>query len=178
MLGNVSYKKLLSKNTLKTIYFSSIYPHLLYSISSWGSVPLSRMNHLMMLQKRAIRIISNVNAREHTTNLFYKLHLLKLPEIYKLRLIIIMYKINKGTWIGNLNLTKVDSIHNYKTRLSVNQNFSLPAIRTNLGKNHLVLWDPKHGPIFQMKSKFCHQIYLKKLYLNLCLKHTKTEMIE
>ena len=166
-------KKLLSKNTLKTIYFSSIYPHLLYSISSWGSVPLSRMNHLMMLQKRAIRIISNVNAREHTTNLFYKLHLLKLPEIYKLRLIIIMYKINKGTWIGNLNLTKVDSIHNYKTRLSVNQNFSLPAIRTNLGKKSFSFMGPQAWSNISNEVKILPPNLFKKTVLKSMLETYK-----
>ena len=81
-----------------------------------------------------------------------------------------MYKINKGTWIGNLNLTKVDSIHNYQTRLSVNQNFSLPVIRTNLGKNSFSFMGP------QAWSSISNEI--KNLPLNLFKQTVFKTMLE
>ena len=54
-----------------------------------------------------------------------------------------MYKINNGSWIGDVNIQKIDSIHNYDTRLSHNQNFCLPSIRTNAGKSSFLYTGPK-----------------------------------
>ena len=136
-------RKFSNDNTLKRIYHATIYPQLRYCISCWGGVPLSRRNHLIILQKRAIRIISKAHRLDHTTSLFKQQNLLKIPEIYTLSISIIMYKINNGSWIGNLNMQKLDSTHSYGTRLSHNQNFSLPTIRTNVGKNSFVYMGPK-----------------------------------
>ena len=136
-------KRLVNTETLKTIYYATIYPHKIYCVSSWGGVSQARRDHLIVLQKRAIRIISKVGYRDHTSDLFLNLNLLKQPDIYKLRLLTIMHKVNNGTWIGNLNLQKIDSLHQYPTRLSSNQNFSLPSINTNVGMNSFAYMGPK-----------------------------------
>ena len=135
-------KRLVNSETLKTIYYATVYPHMVYCISSWGGVPPTRRNHLIVLQKRAIRIISKVGYREHTSDLFHNLNLLKQPDIYKLRLLTIMHKINNGTWIGNIGLQKIDSLHQYSTRLSSNQNYRLPSFPTNRGMNSFVYMGP------------------------------------
>ena len=145
----------------------------MYCISSWGGVPPSRQKRLILLQKRAIRIISKADYRDHTSNLFYNLNLLKQPEIYELRLATIMYKINNGTWSSNLKLQKLDLIHSYKTRLATKQNYSLPQVKTNIGRNSFVyrgpkIWseistDVKKLPLTQFKKPLSKSMIMKYL---------------
>ena len=49
-------------------------------------------NRLLIIQKRAVRIISNVGHRGHTAPLFANLRLLKFNDIYHLNLWKFMYK--------------------------------------------------------------------------------------
>ena len=43
---------------LKNVYYSLLYPHLVCAIQVWGSACPSEMNKILILQKRAQRIIS------------------------------------------------------------------------------------------------------------------------
>ena len=54
-----------------------------------------------------------------------------------------MYQINIGSWIGDLNLKKITTVHNYQTRLSSNENFCTPQVSTNMGKNSFTYVGPK-----------------------------------
>ena len=47
---------------------------------------------LFMLQKRVIRIIFGATRMDHTNMLFYDQHILKLPDVVKLKTAIIMFK--------------------------------------------------------------------------------------
>ena len=51
------------ENLLKTLYYSLIYPHLLYAIEVWGSADTSALNSLLVLQKRIVRLLSNSDTR-------------------------------------------------------------------------------------------------------------------
>ena len=46
-------------STLKMIYYSLIYPHLLYGIPIWGNADNININPLLILQKKAVRLILN-----------------------------------------------------------------------------------------------------------------------
>ena len=136
-------KKFANTQSLKSIYYATIYPHLTYGISCWGGVPISRRETLIKLQKRSIRYISKSPRLAHTSDLFFKLNILKLQEVYTLRVSIIMYQINFGSWIGDLNMKKITTIHNYETRLSSNENYCNPQVSTNMGKNSFTYVEPK-----------------------------------
>ena len=45
----------------KNIYYSLLYSHLVYAIQVWGSACSSEINKILVLQKRAIRIITHNN---------------------------------------------------------------------------------------------------------------------
>ena len=53
------------------IYYSLIYPHLLYGIPIWGNADDSFINPLLILQKRAVRLIINKERNIHT---IFELH--------------------------------------------------------------------------------------------------------
>ena len=51
---------------LKTLYYSLIYPHLIYAIEVCGSADTTHMDHIIMLQKRIVRMMSYLDKDNHT----------------------------------------------------------------------------------------------------------------
>ena len=79
-------------NILLTLYNSFLLPYLNYSIITWGGGSTAYCNILLIIQKRAVRIISNVGHRDHTAPLFANLRMLKFNDLYHLNLGRFMYK--------------------------------------------------------------------------------------
>ena len=77
---------------LKSLYYSFVYSYLVYGSCVWGGTYPSHLNPLIILHKRIIRIINCADFLSHTNDLFYSCSLLKLPEIYKFRILMHMYK--------------------------------------------------------------------------------------
>ena len=76
---------------LKNIYYSLVYSHIVYAIHVWGSAGKSELDKIFILQKRAIRLISNKAKRPSipgplasTNPMFYKLEILKINDIFTL----------------------------------------------------------------------------------------------
>ena len=61
--------------TFKSIYFSLIYSHFQYCISSWGLAHANTLNPLEKMHKRIIRNMTNSPYLEYSTPLFFKLNL-------------------------------------------------------------------------------------------------------
>ena len=59
----------------------------------WGNSYYSHLHKLKLLQKKAIRIISNTDYLAHSSKLFVNLKLLKLDDIVKFQLGTFMYKL-------------------------------------------------------------------------------------
>ena len=57
-------KHILPHTALKTLYYTPIHSHLTYGIQAWGNA--SNINKLMILQKRAVRILNKSGYRDHT----------------------------------------------------------------------------------------------------------------
>ena len=69
-------KYLLPHYALKTLYFSLVQSHIQYGIQAWGNA--STISKITVLQKRAIRIINQINYRGHTDPLFKSERILKM----------------------------------------------------------------------------------------------------
>lgn len=82
----------LPTSSLRTLYFSMIHPHLTYGLLAWGAANQSLLHKTFLLQKRAIRIISNAPYNSHTEPLFKKMHILKLYDQYTFGILIFMTK--------------------------------------------------------------------------------------
>ena len=119
---------------MKSVYYSLIYSKLQYCITSWGSCSNSKLNTIIKLQKRAIRILAKEPYRSHTHPLFAKLKLIKLKDIYRLNMCILIRKIKDNNIIGDLTLNNLNTTHNYNTRLRNNDNFYINHSKTNIGK--------------------------------------------
>ena len=103
-------------------------PHLSYCISAWGIASRQTLNPLIILQKRAIRILTESSYRAHTSPLFKSLSILKLDDIHHHAVLIHMHKTlimdKYPSFRTEINL--LQPRHNYLTR---HVDYSLPSIR-------------------------------------------------
>ena len=83
---------------LKTLYYSLIYPHLIYAIEVWGSADSTHMNHIIILQKRIVRMMKQLDKRPPdlvfppADPLFLSLGFLKAHDLFKLKIATFIYK--------------------------------------------------------------------------------------
>ena len=69
-------RKKLIKKTLRNLYYTFVYPYLIYCIEIWGNTHDSYLSPLIKLQKNAVRIITFSHYLEHSTPLFKQLYIL------------------------------------------------------------------------------------------------------
>ena len=148
-------------NMFKNIYYSLLYSHLVYAIEVWGSACISEINKISVLQKRSLRIITRndicptVPVPLYPTNpLFYKLEILKVPDVFKLQIskfILNCLQLNTPT-ISHNWFRQNYTVHNYNTKstyfdianeINSNNLFILNARTTHYGLKLLKVSGPK-----------------------------------
>ena len=123
-----------------------ILSHINYCNIAWANGNDYFISKLHILQKKAVRLISNVPNNSHTLPIFHQLKLLNVYDINYFNIASFMFMCLNGllppyiTAKFSLN----NSIHNYMTRTA--SNFHLPQIRTNVSKNSIffrgpILWN-------------------------------------
>ena len=143
ILHKLKYK--LSSKTLLTLYYCLIYPHLTYCIVIWGTASLWGLNKLIILQKRTIRVINKENYLSHTNQLFKKLNLLKLPEIYLYFVYLFLFKFsNRMLPISCNDLLILNTDSNPKHNLRSVIEYIIPKYRTSMRAKCLKVCGPKH----------------------------------
>ena len=163
-------------NTLHTLY-NTLYntllmPYFSYCNIIWGSTKPSRLDHLVKLQKKAIRIMCGAKYREHTLPLFFKSNQLTIADMYKLNIAAFMYRARHGKLpLLFQNFFVLNSqVHEHFTRKC--GNLHIQYARTDLYKSQLRIYGPKLwneidqniiGPhLHSFKGKF--KKYLLTLY--------------
>ena len=132
---------------MKTLYYSLIYPHLLYAIEVWGSADTSALNSLLVLQKRIVRLLSNSDTRlsdysfPPPTPLFFREKLLKVQDIFKIRIAKFIYNSLNKTSPANFHLwfKLTTQVHNHHTKSQyidiensiLTNNLFIPTARTS-----------------------------------------------
>ena len=79
-----------------SIYNAIILPHLNYCNEIWGKTYKVHVDKLYILQKRAIRLVTNSDFRSPSLPHFVKLKIIPLFELVKLNISIFMFKYHKG----------------------------------------------------------------------------------
>ena len=112
------------------LYNSLILSHVIYCNILWGNCSLTRINSLFLLQKRAIRMITNSHYISHTEPLFQRLKTLKIQDIHIFQTCIFMYKYSHNQLPSLFhNIYSLNSnIHTYPTRCSTNYHLENPKI--------------------------------------------------
>ena len=102
-----------------------MYPYLLYCNHVWWNASLCYLNKLIVLQKKAIRIIAGVSPRTSTYHLFQELDVLNLQQLNVYLIVRLMYKV----YIG-------DMIHVFRNMFVVNQSIR-PQITRQSSHYHI-----------------------------------------
>ena len=132
---------------MKNVYHAIFYSHIVYGIEVWGSACDSHLKAIQILQNRVVRLLT-YNDQFPTipgplpasSPLFCKLRLLKIKDLFILRVCIFIH-----TCLFNALLTNFEdwfkfsvNIHNYETRLNFNiasesltNNLFIPSARTS-----------------------------------------------
>ena len=111
-------RQFLDKKTMKQLYYTFVYPHLIYCIAIWGKATAQNIWPLLKLQKMAIRIITNTKKWARSTPIFKAHNMLKLPELYDYNIGIFMFRYSKSLLPIQFNslFTCNREIHSYNTR--------------------------------------------------------------
>ena len=85
-------KDKLNERSLLILYNTLIYPYLNYCSDVWGQTANSNLQKLIILQKKAIRIVSGLKYNAHTGGHFKRLKCLKVEDIIKFNTCLLVFK--------------------------------------------------------------------------------------
>ena len=121
-----------------------IYPYLSYCIIIWGVACPTHLNKLIILQKRIVRIISNVYYLAHTNVLFNQLRILKIDDICNLRTVEFICKHKFGVLPAccNIYLNAATTAHLHFTRHECQ--YFVPRYRTTIREKCITIRGPKY----------------------------------
>ena len=89
-------RRVLDKETLKNLYFTFIYPYLIYCEHVWANSAKTHLDHRQKLQKKIVRVITFSKFNSHTEPLKYELKWLNIVKMHLFAVGIFMFKyINK-----------------------------------------------------------------------------------
>ena len=86
-------KTLLNERAMRTLYFATFHSHLLYCANILGCAPKSETKRITILQKKAIRLLTNSSYNSHTKPLFEKLKILPFDDILYEQKMIFMHSV-------------------------------------------------------------------------------------
>ena len=112
-------QSLVPRNLLRTIYFTIVHPYFIYCLPIFASTYATHLNPLIIMQKKAIRIISGAGYLDHTNSLFYSNKILKIPDLNK-------YQLGCYAYNNPDILNQHIRTHNYNTR---NRNDLMPTFQ-------------------------------------------------
>ena len=104
-----------------SLYYTFIYPYLIYCNLVWGNTFQSHLKPLQILQKKALRVINSVPYNSHTNDLFHSNQILKLKDINTYFQSIFMYKSDRDPFLPS---------HSYNTRNRSNLNPTFQRLKT------------------------------------------------
>ena len=132
----------LSSTTKLTLYYTLIYPYIVYCNCAWSSTYVSNLNRIYYLQKRAVQAITNSDYRAHSAPLFSKLGIQIFSKLVRLKSpnSCFIIEIILPPLLLNIFVTN-SQIHNYGTRTA--SNYRTHLCRTNLKQFTILYQGPK-----------------------------------
>ena len=111
-----------------------------------GCTAKSILNELLILQKRAVRIISKSGYLSHSNPLFKNLGLLKLSDLYDHCCALFVYKFRNNylpSVCGSLLSINTRTTKNVSYSLRLVNEFNIPFARTSIRERSITIRGPK-----------------------------------
>ena len=126
-------------STLLTIYRSLVAPYLTYGVIAWGQAAKSNLLKILILQKRALRLMHFFPNRDHILPLFIPSNILPINLLYfETVLIFMQYVAHDSVPLNLKNLFRsANQVHSYNTRFSSAGNYYVNSSRTNVMRNSI-----------------------------------------
>ena len=138
-------RKGVSTRVLLLVCCSIIYTFFIYGVLILGNTYETNLYPLIILQKKAVCIITFSNFVAHTLPLFKELNLLKFIDIVDFHTALFMFWYSRGNLPGNFDgyFNLVCNTHLYGTRAASKTAFSLPLTRMKYGLFNIRFCGPK-----------------------------------
>ena len=136
-------------------YYSLIYPYLTYGIVIWGNTYKSTLYPIVMLQKKAVQIITFSNFDEHSSPLFYRLKILKFVDLVFPYNSPFMHDYHFNNLSPSFKgfFSQVSFVHDHNTRIASRNTYYIDHTRTNYGTFSLRFQGPKAWNSIEDKFK-------------------------
>jgi hypothetical protein len=130
-------KQILNTKILIQLYYSFLYPYLIYGNLIWGNATASALWPIYKLQKIALRLITNTPRGMSTLKLSKTLRILRLPEIYTYSATLFMFKYNHNMLPSSFDhlFHRNNTYHQHNTRGS--SNLRPPKINTTMAEKFI-----------------------------------------
>ena len=123
--------------TLLSIYNSLIFPYISYGLIAWGQASKSHLEKILILQKRAVRLINFLPFRMHAIPYFGQSNVLPITMLYFKLSSILMLDITTNSAPQNIwhLFACTQDIHQYNTRSASSGNYYINYSRLNHHKS-------------------------------------------
>ena len=120
------------RRVLLSVYNSLIVPYLTYGICAWANCALTFQRKIVILQKRALRLIYFSKSKEYTVPFYLNSNCLSLPRLFFRDCRFLLYVNRQTALVSILNqFVKTSQIHNYRTRSVSSDSFYVKFSRTD-----------------------------------------------
>ena len=142
----------LDQSTLRTLYFTMMYPYLTYCHLLWGCTSVTNLTRIHRLQKKAVRIICKQPRLAHTLPLFSETKIIDVNNLYKYLLALFTFKLSHHllphSFHSQISIDIFGFNQNQPTR---NLNCRLPLCRTTI----------RQYTIFYQVPKLCNDLLFR-----------------
>jgi len=118
------------------MYFSLIYPYLLFGIEIYANSDKYILKNLIVLNNKILRILQKQPYETHTKDLYTNYNTLPIPQLHIYQLLVLVHKfvfhVNKLPPAFSDYFTLNSTVHNYDTRRK--NDLYLQGLHTSKGK--------------------------------------------
>ena len=171
-LGIISkLRSFINVSCILNLYYSMVYPYLIYGNIVWANTYPSNLHTLYLLQKRFVRLATFTNSKEASAPLFRKLNIMSIFDINIYQICVFLYRyiyLPSSLPSSFSNFFQFNSqFHSYNTRQA--DHLHLPFFKTKYGQHSIKyrgvqIWNTK---VHIIKSSASLEILKRKLSAHL-----------
>ena len=159
------------RSTLTTLYYTFIFPYLIYCIEVWGSASLVHINKLLKVQKRLCRVIASCEHRTPSMPLFKSLRILTIYDVHSFSVAVFMHRFSTNMLPNIFNSFFQLNSDNSFIITRQNNDLRLPFFRLSISQKTMkykgvVLWNNLPNFITSVPSVSLFKKKLKCFYLD------------
>lgn len=119
--------------TMIDLYYTFFYPHLIYGIEFWGHTSSRELDKILLLQKKAVRIILKIKPKAPVFNSFTSIKIMPIKMLFEFRLVLHFINVFKDADFQNMSID-----HNYCTRLKASNAIKTQYFKTKKGQRSML----------------------------------------